>query len=140
MKTYVAGASVEVARAERAIKAARDLGMTITFDWTVPVRAHGVGKEGSLTQEERAKHARDDLAAVEACELFWYLLPDPMVRSEGAAVEFGYAQGLMRAGVGPKIVLLSGSRDGRIFCAARAFFWYATDEEAIARVATGLGW
>lgn len=141
MRIYIAGASVEIARAERAIKAVRELGSTITHDWTISVRANGgPGKEGKLSREEQAKFASEDLSGVERCELFWYLLPDPLTRSEGAAVEFGYAQGLMACGCGPKLVMLSGNREGRIFCAARAFFWYASDEEAISRLATGLGW
>lgn len=88
---YVAGASLEIARAERCIGALRSMGHTITLDWTVEVRAaQANGKtDRELSRERRIDFVRADLKGVHEADYLWLLIPKK--QSIGCWIEFGYA-------------------------------------------------
>lgn len=94
---YVAGASSErAARAKPVIKALSEAGYSITHDWTEGVDLHGANNEhGTLTAEDLASCAYEDLWGVKAADTFVLLAPESP--STGAWAELG-------------IALLSGAR------------------------------
>lgn len=88
MKIYIAGASSELARCERAVTLACALGHEITLDWTKDVRAATV-LDDALSPSRCAELAAADLRAVEQAETLVLLIPK--TPSTGCWVELGYA-------------------------------------------------
>lgn len=109
LKVYVAGASDEVARAERAIARLRGLGVEITHDWTPDVRAVAERAAGplSLEDQERLERARVDVEAVRRADLVLFLAPDPPLATTGGGFEIGVAYIL------GKPVVVAGSHAAR---------------------------
>ncbi len=104
-KIYIAGASSERLAVRQLIEAVEALGYEITHDWTK--------SEGYTTAVSDAcyrQYAENDLDAVRACDILWYVAPHD--KSEGSSSELGAALVL------DKITLVSGSMRyalGRIF-------------------------
>lgn len=97
-RVYVAAGSTErlpVARPwiDRLIAAGIDV-----VDWT---RDPNWSLGRIPTEAEFVESAQRDVVAIGECDLFWYIVPDQ--KSEGAAVELGYAQTL------GKRIIASGS-------------------------------
>lgn len=88
MKIYIAGASAEPERVQRAMDAARQLGYEVTLDWLAVIKAVGAANDG-LSVGERQKYALADLGAIYRADVFWLLAPENA--STGAWVELGYA-------------------------------------------------
>ena len=119
MRVYVAGAWVEQSqRARPMIAKLREVGITITHDWTVAEqrpkiacgtcegagtlalsrvpcgRCGGTGlvvpKDVDLTEVERLEHAIADLEGVRSANMLWLLAPDTD-KAAGSWVELGAA-------------------------------------------------
>ena len=107
---YIATASNPLEEAERRIGGARDVGITITFDWTKAVREAGNASPDDLVVRKAAAEA--DLHGVETADVLWLIQPENA--STGAWVELGYALGLRRAFKKP-VVVVSGVSKRCIF-------------------------
>lgn len=108
MKVYVAGASSErVERAKVVMAAIREAGLEVTHDWTIGMTG---SPDSSLSQEDRAKFAEDDIQGVLDADVIAFLAPLKGNQSTGAWVEFGIAIGL------DKPVFASGDLERSIFC------------------------
>lgn len=94
LRVYVAGASSEVERAERAIAALRRAGCVVTHDWTREVRDHRAKKihDAEIGDHECREIAVADLAAVRRSNVLLLLVPEQP--SQGAWVELGCASGV----------------------------------------------
>lgn len=124
MKFYVAGASRQIERAERAMAALRAMGHDITEDWCAAIRAErarGV-EDHELTQEQAAEYADRCIEGVKAADVLWVLLSD---FGAGMWVELG-------AGiVTDRAILVSGTATkGHVF-RAKAHASFATDDEVL---------
>lgn len=119
MKVYVAGASAEVERAERAMRLVRSMGHNIALDWTQVLRAaraQGVRSDADLAPEHALGLARQQLLAIDGSDVLWLLAPARP--SVGAWVEFGFALGLHwpdDSDDGPRTVIVSGKCAHTIF-------------------------
>lgn len=92
-KVYVAGASVELARCRTAIDSLSAAGITVTHDWTEPVRKYGsAGVE--LKPQQRAMYARLNLDGIQEANVFWLLAPSAECTGTGMWIELGYALAL----------------------------------------------
>ena len=89
MKIYVAGSSRELDRAEKMIASAVARGHTITFDWTIDMRAGP--SDADLDAHEARRYANMDLDAIEIADGLIFL--SPTTQTKGAWVELGYAYG-----------------------------------------------
>jgi hypothetical protein len=80
---YVAGASREIARAERVIRLLAENGVAVSFDWTAHMRA--VESAGPLTYDVAASSARADIDAVKRASVVVLLEPGwhEVTRGEG---------------------------------------------------------
>lgn len=103
---YVAGASKEVELVEYWMGKLREAGHTITFDWTVDVRA-ATKSDAELTNAEQSTYATADLDGVEAADIVWILVPDNA--STGCWVELGAAVAMR------KDIIVSGNYKRCIF-------------------------
>lgn len=122
LKVYVAGASKE--RYERAIPMMERLragGVDVTHDWTVGMTG---APDSSLSLEERAQYAAEDIRGVLAADVVAFLAPLKGASSIGAWVELGIALG---AG---KPVFAAGDTTPSIFGELPAGF---PDDESLAR-------
>lgn len=117
MRIYIAGSSREIERAERAIKAVRELGHTITVDWPAAMRAEAANGKGdhALTPEEQKRYAEADLDGVAGADLVWLLIPDRENPSVGAWFEAGYALAIARYHEPSTAIVASGVVGGYIF-------------------------
>jgi nucleoside 2-deoxyribosyltransferase len=108
---YLAGASAEIDTCKRCMRALREAGHVVTFDWTAAIseRATAGLSDRDLTPEERRMFAGLDLKGVTDADLIWVLAPQPPNASTGCWAELGYALAL-----GPYIVV-SGSWQRCIF-------------------------
>jgi|SRR5208337_1500439 len=110
MKIYVAGASKELNMLASYVKKLREIGFTITHDWTADMLqdiANGHESDKSLPQETKLKYARLDYEGIQACDTIWMLVPENY--SNGAWIELGMAIAL------EKHVVMSGSWQKSIF-------------------------
>jgi hypothetical protein len=117
MKVYVATAFVEKLTAKYWMNRLREIGVTITHDWTTAEQpARG---ELELPIDEQRQHARADVQGVIDADVVWVLAPAQ--GGTGCWFEMGVAHGLARyrgmmrpdnrvspTGVGP--VIVSGPR------------------------------
>lgn len=123
MKTiYVAGASCDFEQVSEAIKALREGGWTITFDWTEAVRAAFAAgtPDSTLTDVQACRLAEADAAGVAEAAWFWFRTPS-RGKSEGAHFELGLAHGL------GKRILISGERT----CIFQALYPRHTHDQAL---------
>lgn len=138
VRVYVAGASDELERAQRAIDFIRSIGWTITHDWVADVRrvrVEGGRADADLTSDEMRELAAADLAAVQGAELVWLLVPN--TPSTGAWVELGYALALNRWTNAPRIIASGPRAAGSLWCSLLEQF--ETDEAAIRTLAGKAG-
>ena len=90
-RIYVAGASHERLTVVRPLmEAVVERGFVNAFDWT---RAPGF--DGPVAPEVDEQVARDELDAISASRVFWYVAPAEH-KSEGSSTELGYALALLR--------------------------------------------
>lgn len=87
---YVAGAVAEVQRAAGVIAQLRELGFTITHDWTAQVLAAPDRHERDMETTERQLIALQSMRGAREAGLLILLIPAEG-RGRGAWVEFGYA-------------------------------------------------
>jgi hypothetical protein len=93
LRVYIAGASLEVDRAEAMIAALRMSGkVEITYDWTRDVR----GPDGKIAQAAMNDHAAReyagaDLEGVRKAHVVVVLPPHPPIGTAGMWLEFGVA-------------------------------------------------
>ncbi len=111
MILYIAGASVELARAERLASQAYSLGWDVsgTSEWVHDVRIWGPDGSDIPAKISEDRAARDMLN-VRCAEVFWLLAPPRGVTTRGAWVELGVA--LSAHGE----VIVSGEYAQSIFC------------------------
>jgi hypothetical protein len=88
---YVAGSSKEAVKIAGYMQRLRDMGWTVTHDWTVPVLEAKVA-DGDLSDHERIRLAVDDSWGVRTAGYFWLVIPE--TGSLGSWVELGIAIGL----------------------------------------------
>ena len=124
LRIYVAGASKDMERAEKAMAAVREMGHTITFDWCEAMRC-SAQSERDMTWQDRHKYATNDYLGVKNCDVLWLLIPSDGVFSTGCCAELGIAIGR------DKDIITSGN-DLLCLFTAMANERVATDEEAIA--------
>lgn len=87
MKVYVAGASAELSRAERAVAWVHDSGHQVEVDWP-----QAIAEQGSACPDDpdvRLGCASMDMGGVAMCDLFWLLVPRS--QTKGAWWEAGAA-------------------------------------------------
>jgi len=97
-KIYIAGSSKEVPLIQSFIKAVREYGYELTFDWTIQdwARQH--------SDEELTTKALEDETAVRQADILWYVAPAAESgKSEGSHFELGVARAL------GKVILVSGT-------------------------------
>jgi hypothetical protein len=127
---YVAGASTELERAERAMNFVRRLGWEVAHDWVADVRRvreEGGREDDELTDAERREFAEADLYAVASADLLWLL--SPTTASSGAWVEFGFFLARLDSSQdAPRLIVSGPTARYHIFCAlACRVFDYETD-------------
>jgi len=135
MKVYVAGASAEVERAERVIRALRERGVEVPFDWTGEVRktrAAGLS-DVDLGRERCREFCTADLAGVRRSDVL--LLLSPQKPTVMAWVEFGCATNAP----GDHLIIACGPTTELHPATTLADFCFATDEEAIEALARMAG-
>jgi hypothetical protein len=94
---YVAGASKETDRAKHVIARCRELGLTITMDWTKGIedaRAKGYATDADCPPQVRLEAARADFNGVANADVFLLLVPAKRHGSLGAWIELGIALAL----------------------------------------------
>lgn len=127
LRVYVAGSGLELPRVRAWMAALREAGVEVTKDWTIEVEAAiARGGDAGLTEDERARAAHDDLAAVLAADLVWMLAP--VTQSRGAWVEFGYALGK------GKLLGVSGRGAARSIFTSLASRVFEQDADAFAAI------
>lgn len=133
VKIYVAAASSEIERVERAHKALKNIGAKLLSEqWVESVKAAtkaGLRDDGLELRKRRA-HSLADLAGVETADVFWILVPGSGHASIGAWVELGYAI------ASAKSAFASGKSCGcTIFTSLVREF--ETDEQALSAIKKG---
>lgn len=98
-RLYIAGASKEIERAERAMSWAREDGFEISFDWTAHFKNSPTG-DATLSPERRLTAAREDTLGVLDALVFWMLVPDKGIYTNGSFSELGIAAVLRGFGLG----------------------------------------
>lgn len=89
-RVYVAGASSELGRAERAMDMIRAMpGKTLAMDWTVDIREHGASVPVGWSPDQKRKQAWICLEAVRTANVVWLLVPG--APSQGCWAEWGAA-------------------------------------------------
>lgn len=109
---YIAGASAEIERAERAIAYARSVGLAVSYDWTVDVRkAMAAGVRDSELEDVQARYfALNDLEGVAFGRAFVFLAPPREINSTGCWIELGYA---LNPSPTPRFIVVSRERAPR---------------------------
>lgn len=126
MKIYVAGSSKEASEITSYMAALRTAGLTVTYDWTVPVLA-ATKPDAEMSADEALHHARLDMRGVMQCDALWLLVP--ATGSTGAWVELGTALGAAKR----PFVIVSGDYKRCIFTSL-ADERYPTHGEAYDRI------
>jgi hypothetical protein len=75
MKIYVCGGSSELDAVSARMQQLREMGHTITHDWTANVRSVGDANPRTVTHKQRSQWAADDLRGIEEASLVWVMLP-----------------------------------------------------------------
>jgi hypothetical protein len=113
-RIYLAGSSSELA----VIRHWRDMlaevpGIEPVCPWVEAVEAEGEGNPRGASDIMRAKWSRDDMTALDTCDLVWWLM-EPGGKSEGAALEVGYklgrTAGSWRPGTSDRLVVSGDTR------------------------------
>lgn len=131
---YVAGASSEMERVERAMRALEDLGLRNAFDWCAEIRRVG-GPSPKPGDPQRFASACSDWRAARDANVFWLLAPLPGNTSTGAWVELGVRIENVRSAYSPHRIaktLISGDAARCIFASLVPEF--ETDELALAHI------
>jgi hypothetical protein len=84
LRVYVAGASKDLERAERAMTWLREAGCEITTDWVAEMKAEPLA-DRELTLERQQRCATADLLGVIRADVVWFLVPSEPVRSSFAS-------------------------------------------------------
>jgi len=128
MKLYIAGSSQELDRAALWIARAKEAGIEITLDWTIPIREKGSGN--TLPFVEKQHYACADRDAIRSADAFWFLVPARM--SFGATWEFGFAYGYWCTNdlAQPDPIVLSGPKAGDHIFSTLAHVLFQRDEDA----------
>lgn len=134
MRFYVAGAAIEIERAERMIASLRSMGHSITFDWPAAMRAEPKF-DHELSRDERVHYARADLAGVRQAECLIFLAP-PGKDGAGCYVELGAALVL-----GIPVIVVRAEHEGQADRSRRSIFaelaTYTVDGDREAMIASG---
>lgn len=128
---YVAGSSdiSERPRVRAVMNAVAALhGAHLSLDWLAAVEKAGSANAG-LTHEQRATHAREDMAAILTSDVLLLLVPT--APSAGCWVEMGVALAIARS-VTTLSIVCSGNTERSIFCALGVEM--ADDEVAVAYI------
>lgn len=123
LRVYVAGASAEIERAERAIELCKAAGFVVVSTWPNVVRTVGNANPREASKADRRRWSVADLEEVDRSDVLWQLTPTKPITTSGAWVELGCAY---RAG---KYIIASGDTKQSIFPALGEEF--ATDDEVI---------
>jgi hypothetical protein len=126
LRVYVAGASSELDRAELVIRKLREVGVTITLDWTTNVREHGAGNDGGVPDDVLLPVLRADM--VEGVGRADLVLMLAGAKSTGKHVELG---GAFLTGVE---ILVSGPVHNEPWLRALGQRFYESDDLAIAAI------
>lgn len=103
MRIYLAGGSSErLTVVQPMIERMKQVGYTVTYDWTRG-EEWCAGGDAALTREQRRKAAGVDIEGVERAQFLWLLVPEQPTR--GAWVELGVAiaKGLLVVASGPRL-------------------------------------
>jgi len=123
-RVYVAGSSLEMDRARRAVERLRASGIEVTSTWIDVIANVGAANPTDASIEQRRGWSVVDLAEVSRADVLWFLVPAPTAPTRGAWVELGHAYA---AG---KWLVCSGEHTRQsIFTALGAEF--ASDAEAV---------
>lgn len=128
---YVAGASSEMERCERAMAQLEALGLTNALDWVAEIRRVG-GPSPAPGSPQRLASAIADWHAARGAHIFWLLAPPPTKPSTGCWVELGMRIENMRSKFDPHRLsrtLISGDAARCIFASMVTEF--DTDEQAL---------
>jgi hypothetical protein len=131
LKVYVGGASAEIERIEKWVRALREAGVTVVSTWVEEVRKVGTANPMHIDRAERADWAAQDLYELGAATLLWMLLPHG-VTSHGAYTELGYALRMRTSRLNPPLDIITSGPEQSIFTSLVVN--YATDEEAFREV------
>lgn len=124
MKIYIAAASLEIARAERACIDLIHNGLEVTSTWMNQIRQVGSANPRDATDWQRASWAVQCLREVAASDVLWFLVPPADTATAGGWAELATAYVLPFASI-----VSSGDTKRSIFCALGAEF--ATDAAAL---------
>lgn len=136
MKVYIAGASSEIARAEKWMALARAAKIEVVSTWPGVIRKVGAANPMTASRQDRARWAATDLAEVSNAEAFWFLLPEGKPTA-GAYTELGYSVALAAMASqaramnveAPIFWIICSGKETSIFTALADHF--ETDEEAL---------
>jgi hypothetical protein len=127
IRVYVAGSSLEMDRARRAVERLYEAGCLVTSTWINVIASVGSANPTDVSHERRRSWSVVDLAEVTLADVLWFLVPPTTVQTRGAWVELGHAYAS-----GKQIVCSGDSTAQSIFTALGAEF--ATDDEAFSFV------
>jgi hypothetical protein len=94
MKIYLCAGSHEIAIAKDVMGKLRAMGHTITHDWVATIEKAGCANPRDATEDQRRGWAYEDLAGIEAADVFWMMIPK--TPSFGASYELAFAQAVVR--------------------------------------------
>jgi hypothetical protein len=132
---YISGASAELELVEELRDRLHLAGVDVLDSWMRAVRrARRLGKtDRDLSPLDASKHALDDFAAIEVCDVFWLVVPNAGTKSLGAWLELGFAIGTREfGGLHPSIVV-SGDVSASIFTSHPAVGSRFIDHDTAAR-------
>jgi hypothetical protein len=103
---YVAASSHEIERAEKWMKALRDVGIIVQSSWPEVIRKSGGANPMDVSREQRKQWSIVDLEEVKKSQVLWLLCPvKPTI---GAYVELGCGWDaglkLIESGIEPKTI------------------------------------
>jgi hypothetical protein len=87
-RIFISASYTEKLVAREYMRAVESLGYYVTRDWT---RHEYACTDRELPPELAKRHANEDLTGVQACNIFWMLVPTPPATSKGAWLELGAA-------------------------------------------------
>jgi hypothetical protein len=94
VKIYLCAGSHEIAIAKDVMGKLRAMGHTITHDWVAAIEKVGCANPRNATEDQRRGWAYEDLAGIEAADVFWMMIPK--TPSFGASYELAFAQAVVR--------------------------------------------
>jgi hypothetical protein len=134
VKIYVAGSSNELDRLERFMDAFEAAGHEITLRWTALVRAaaaEGFTSDTQIPVHKAVVDARADLDAIDRCDCFVLVVPEPPSRGRGAWVELGYALRPGANGASPWVIVIGQHARISIFTSRADYCIVEPDEQAL---------